>query len=85
MKNSIKISIMSLVLVVLISAAIAIQSSNTVPAVGTTESLGAVDGIEIEVKVQGPSAQDTPLQILCVFEYTEGDIYNSPPALLLKI
>jgi hypothetical protein len=31
--------------------------------------------------VQGPSTEATPLQIACVFEYTEGDIFNSPPAL----
>ena len=31
--------------------------------------------------MQSPSAQETPLQIVCLFEYTEGDIFNSPPAL----
>jgi hypothetical protein len=31
--------------------------------------------------VQGPGAADVPLQVACVFEYTEGDIYNAPPAL----
>jgi hypothetical protein len=31
--------------------------------------------------VQGPSTEITPLQIACVFEYTDGDIFNSPPAL----
>ncbi len=51
------------------------------PAVGTKELLGKVDGLEIEAIVQSPSAQETPLQIVCLFEYTEGDIFTSPPAL----
>ncbi len=55
--------------------------AQNLPTVGTTESVGKIEGIEIEAKVEGPSAQDTPLQIICLFEYTEGDIYNSPPAL----
>jgi len=49
--------------------------------VGTTQIWGKVDGVEVEGLVQGPSAAVAPLQIACVFEYTEGDIYNSPPAL----
>jgi hypothetical protein len=53
----------------------------TLPPVGTAAQLGSVGGVEIEVVVQGPSAQETPLQIACLFEYTEGDIFNSPPAL----
>lgn len=56
-------------------------TSTTLPAVGTTEVVGKVNGVEVAVTVQGPAAQDTPLQIICLFEYTEGDIYNSPPAL----
>jgi len=51
------------------------------PEVGTKSSLGKIDGVEIEVVVQSPSAQETPLQIVCLFEYVEGDIYTSPPAL----
>jgi hypothetical protein len=31
--------------------------------------------------VEGPSTQITPLQVACVFEYTEDDIFKSPPAL----
>ena len=50
-------------------------------ALGTHAIWGTVNGIAIEGMVQGPSAQVTPLQIACVFEYTEGDIFNSPPAL----
>lgn len=50
-------------------------------ALGTKESLGKKEGVEIEVLVQSPSAAKTPLQIVCLFEYTEGDITTSPPAL----
>jgi hypothetical protein len=49
--------------------------------IGTSRIWGTVDGIQIEGMVQGPSTEKTPLQIACVFEYTEGDIFNSPPAL----
>jgi hypothetical protein len=49
-------------------------------AVGTSALVGKSEGLAIEVKVQGPSAQVTPLQVACVFEYVEGDIFN-PPAL----
>lgn len=51
------------------------------PSVGEVAKLGNIKGLEIEAVVQGPSGQDTPLQIICLFEYTEGDIFNSPPAL----
>jgi len=51
------------------------------PSVGEVAKLGRIGGIEIEVAVQSPSTQDTPLQIICLFEYTEGDIFISPPAL----
>lgn len=50
-------------------------------ALGTAKVWGTVDGVAIEGVVQGPSAQISELQIACVFEYTEGDIFNSPPAL----
>lgn len=56
-------------------------AAETLPAVGTSEIVGQVDGIQIEALVQSPSAQATPLQIVCLFEYTEGDITTSPPAL----
>jgi len=49
--------------------------------VGTSKIWGQVDGISIEGMVQGPATEVTPLQIACVFEYTEGDIFISPPAL----
>lgn len=50
-------------------------------AIGTAKVWGTIDGIAIEGVVQGPSAQVSDLQIACVFEYTEGDIFNAPPAL----
>ncbi|MBO9729832.1 MAG: peptidase M17 [Chitinophaga sp.] len=48
--------------------------------VGTLKVWGKVEGISIAGLVQGPSAAEAPLQVACVFEYTEGDIFN-PPAL----
>ena len=56
-------------------------STATLPAVGTSEIVGSVDDLKIEIIVQGPSSQETPLQIICLFEYTDGDIFLSPPAL----
>lgn len=51
-------------------------------AVGTAQTIGKVGNtVAVELKVAGPSGQKTPLQIACLFEYTEGDIFNSPPAL----
>ena len=49
--------------------------------VGTSKIWGQIDGISIEGMVQGPATEVAPLQVACIFEYTEGDIYNSPPAL----
>jgi hypothetical protein len=49
-------------------------------AVGTHALVGRVSGLEIAVMAQGPVAQVTPLQVACLFEYTEGDLTN-PPAL----
>lgn len=56
-------------------------SSELLPEVGTKEIIGTIENVAIEVAVQSPSGQDTPLQIICLFEYTEGDIFKSPPAL----
>lgn len=55
--------------------------AQTTTAIGTAKVWGTIDGVAIEGVVQGPSAQVSDLQIACVFEYTEGDIFNSPPAL----
>lgn len=49
-------------------------------AVGTSKVWGTVNGVAIEGLVQGPTAAVAALQVACVFEYTEGDIFN-PPAL----
>lgn len=58
---------------------ISAQQSNT-PA-GTSKVWGYSDGMAIVGLVEGPATADVELQIACVFEYTEGDIFNSPPAL----
>ncbi|MEO4005001.1 M17 family peptidase N-terminal domain-containing protein [Flavobacterium sp. CAU 1735] len=49
-------------------------------AIGSTVTWGKVDGVAVNGLVQGPSAAKSELQVACVFEYTEGDIFN-PPAL----
>ncbi|MEY8759027.1 M17 family peptidase N-terminal domain-containing protein [Chryseobacterium tongliaoense] len=56
------------------------QTTETKTTIGTTKIWGTVDGISVQGLVQGPSAAVADLQIACVFEYTEGDIFN-PPAL----
>jgi hypothetical protein len=56
------------------------QTKAALPAVGTHSIIGKIDGINIEVVVQSPSAEKVPLQVACVFEYTENDIF-APPAL----
>jgi hypothetical protein len=61
------------------------QSTTTTTAVGTSKIWGKVDDISIEGLVEGPSAAITPLQVACVFEYTEGDIFKSPPALPVAV
>ena len=47
-------------------------------AIGTSRNWGTVDGISMIGLVQGPSSADTQLQVACVFEYTDGDIFNAP-------
>lgn len=61
--------------------ALATTFAQTTTALGTAKVWGTVDGIAIEGVVQGPSTQVSDLQIACVFEYTEGDIFKTPPAL----
>lgn len=74
--------ILSAIAVVLIgSHSFAQTDAAKLTPINTTAVLGKFNGVTIEGKVQSPSAQPTPLQIVCVFEYTEGDIFNSPPAL----
>jgi hypothetical protein len=48
---------------------------------GTSAIWGKIDGIVFEGVVEGPSTEATPLQVACVFEYTDGEIFKSPPAL----
>lgn len=67
-------------ILLMITSAVNAPQVSTLPSLGTKEILGRVEGIEIEAVVQSPSAQDTPLQIVCVFEYSKGDIFT-PPAL----
>lgn len=55
-------------------------ATETKTSIGTTTTWGKVDDVSIVGLVQGPSAAVADLQIACVFEYTEGDIFN-PPAL----
>ncbi|MEA1848665.1 M17 family peptidase N-terminal domain-containing protein [Chryseobacterium sp. MHB01] len=54
------------------------QTADAKTAVGTKKVWGTVDGVTIEGLVNGPSAAVADLQIACVFEYTEGDIFKSP-------
>lgn len=58
------------------------QTTTTAPsktaAIGTSKNWGSVDGISMIGWVQGPSSANTELQVACVFEYTEGDIFNAP-------
>ncbi|WP_211172561.1 M17 family peptidase N-terminal domain-containing protein [Chitinophaga sp. Ak27] len=55
----------------------AVDAVKTTP-IGTAKVWGKVEGISIIGLVQGPGAAVAPLQVACVFEYTEGDIFNSP-------
>jgi hypothetical protein len=57
------------------------QAAKEPAPVGTSKIWGQINGINIEGMVQGPATEVAPLQVACVFEYTEGDIFNSPPAL----
>ncbi len=70
----------ALVLTTSATTFISAQTAETKTAIGTTKIWGNVDGISVVGLVQGPSAAVADLQIACVFEYTDGDIFN-PPAL----
>jgi Cytosol aminopeptidase family, N-terminal domain len=63
------------------TSAAAQTDAGKLPPIGTSEVVGTIDGVAIEAKVQSPSSQVTPLQVVCVFEYTKEDIFKSPPAL----
>jgi len=64
-----------------ISTALAQQNTMTNPLEGTSKIWGHSDGVAIIGLVEGPATAEVELQIACVFQYTEGDIFNSPPAL----
>ncbi|MEI9951701.1 MAG: hypothetical protein WDO74_22660 [Pseudomonadota bacterium] len=49
-------------------------------AVGSKATIDNPSGPKIEVAVEGPASEKTPLQVACVFEYVPGDI-SQPPAL----
>ena len=68
-------------LLLALSFAPTLARADALPAVGTVVKAGQANGLVVQVAVQGPSAQETPLQIACLFEYTEGDLTTSPPAL----
>lgn len=85
MKN-IKTLFNNLLLAALLSTATLTITAQTTADVKTTPVntsviWGKVDGVAVEGMVQGPSTEVADLQVACVFEYTEGDIFNSPPAL----
>ena len=46
--------------------------------VNTSKIWGQIDGISIEGMVQGPATEVAPLQVACVFEYVEGDLFTAP-------
>ncbi|WP_460836754.1 M17 family peptidase N-terminal domain-containing protein, partial [Massilia agri] len=73
-------SIRTTVLILLLSAGLTNSAFAQNAALGSTTTWGKVDGVAINGLVQGPSAAKADLQVACVFEYTEGDIFN-PPAL----
>lgn len=58
-----------------------VKNTTNTPPQGTSKVWGVLEGISITGLVEGPATADSQLQIACVFEYTENDIYNSPPAL----
>lgn len=70
----------ALILAASVTGFVSAQTTEIKTAVGTTTTWGTVDGVSVVGLVQGPSAAAADLQIACVFEYTEGDIFN-PPAL----
>ena len=68
-------------LVTVASAQAPAPSSAPPPAaLGTRATAGMLSGLQLEVAVQGPASEVTPLQVACVFEYSPGDL-TLPPAL----
>ncbi len=75
-----KVMFTAFILSISIANSVSAQTTVTKTSIGTTTTWGTVDGVAVVGLVQGPSAAMADLQIACVFEYTEGDIFN-PPAL----
>ena len=78
-KYSIRYSYLML-LIITFAGALSNNAFAQTASIGSTVTWGKVDGIAVNGLVQGPSAAEADLQVACVFEYTEGDIFN-PPAL----
>lgn len=83
MKNTLKNTVkQSLVIATLAFSTLNFAQTTTATpskttAIGTSKTWGTVDGISMVGLVQGPSSADAQLQVACVFEYTEGDIFNA--------
>ncbi|MEN2489425.1 M17 family peptidase N-terminal domain-containing protein [Flavobacterium sp. B11] len=69
-----------MLLIITFAGALSNNAFAQTASIGSTVTWGKVDGIAVNGLVQGPSAAEADLQVACVFEYTEGDIFN-PPAL----
>ncbi len=54
-----------------------ILNAQNTAAIGTSKNWGSVDGISMIGLVQGPAAADAQLQVACIFEYTDNDIYSA--------
>lgn len=81
MKQTFRITLSSILLMISVSTGLLAQDAKAqLTAVGTSAVFGKADGLTIEGTVQSPSGQDTPLQVICIFEYEEGDL-TSPSAL----
>jgi hypothetical protein len=81
-KKTIKASCLALVVAFILFGYLNLSAQNaTVPPVGTHAIFGEVDGVSIEGMIQSPSNEETPLQIVCVFEYIKGDAFDTPGSL----
>jgi len=72
-----------IIVAILLNVSIVFAQENVVtnPPEGTSKIWGYSDGVALIGLVEGPATAEVELQIACLFEYTEGDIFNSPPAL----
>lgn len=79
-KYRLRNSTLTLFITILFAGSLANAAFAQTASLGSTTTWGKVDGVAVNGLVQGPSAAEAELQVACVFEYTEGDIFN-PPAL----